>query len=816
LGLIITIFNQSPTEQTVALTVAVEGGDHVQFITPPTIPELSLLPGQQLTRTMQLAVEQPPPILRSQQTIRLDVARSSRSIRNDLVAEGRVGRYLREFVDSTVNKTSPIALLIAFLVPVFIQGAQFYVKDWRIKREAHKKNENDLLIEKWENSIYAHNLERAEQVLSEIESSWAADLYPEQLALRRQLIALARLECKENKVDEIIRRAAIWPNVRAVVFTLALRKAMLLRKRQGNGEADTKEYVVALEKAGHQLSQLEIADEWQTQLALVEYMAITRLKEEGGSQPLIKTWPRPPQKPLQPPKLTSSLAQDVLEGRDPFAKKKAEQELYYLFAFKEGWRDGAFFGGHPVAKRLSTIDRHSFIVGAKGSGRTTLAYALHYYYTTQQRFFAVYLPGTLGLKIQDELLVQLFDFVLAEPIFLRQLTINQRRLLAQLLLSQWSAFYVQGRIEQEQAAIYSTFSPRSLREKDEAAAHLHLLNTTVKEESKHNFEASLEDISVVTRTLGFEKILLVFDLLGDPSEQVWLQNDILPHLKRWQKNRILLICFTPNTKLVESLTPLPDIYIGSLSWTEEELMAWVQWRYQVFAGPRQAIEQHFTENALSHMIKLSKCNPQKFIRLWQSTNNILNDQNQFISIDIINQAANQSFGSLHTTVDKTYFESQSADKETYELYDLIEGSLQSRDLYHLIKWVLSPKARQLLAQSTGYDQILEDKYLAKFINEIQEKETSHAFSEKVYQLVRTDTQLLDILNQRFDNNDLITICHKMGIDHENLSGRVKKERFISLIEYCERQYRILDLVDEIDKERPGIFNLSNYRDKVGA
>jgi hypothetical protein len=66
----------------------------------------------------------------------------------------------------------------------------------------------------------------------------------------------------------------------------------------------------------------------------------------------------------------------------------------------------------------------------------------------------------------------------------------------------------------------------------------------------------------------------------------------------------------------------------------------------------------------------------------------------------------------------------------------------------------------------------------------------------------TPVQLLPVLNVYFDIGDLKALCFELGLDYDNLEGNTKKGKSLALIQYCQRHGRFLELVQQVQKDRP--------------
>lgn len=66
------------------------------------------------------------------------------------------------------------------------------------------------------------------------------------------------------------------------------------------------------------------------------------------------------------------------------------------------------------------------------------------------------------------------------------------------------------------------------------------------------------------------------------------------------------------------------------------------------------------------------------------------------------------------------------------------------------------------------------------------------------------TKLRNIINSRFNNEELQTLCFDLQIDYDNLGGKEKESKIREFVAYLERQGDILNLIKVISKVRPNI------------
>lgn len=64
------------------------------------------------------------------------------------------------------------------------------------------------------------------------------------------------------------------------------------------------------------------------------------------------------------------------------------------------------------------------------------------------------------------------------------------------------------------------------------------------------------------------------------------------------------------------------------------------------------------------------------------------------------------------------------------------------------------------------------------------------------------TQLFESLDRLFDDNELQTLCFKLDIDYEGLSGDNKPAKIRELIKYCERNDKTSFLINAVKVAHP--------------
>lgn len=608
------ITNRTDVTRTVGVTTVLPVESHLQFATLPTLPALPVPPHSQLTKTIALANSNPLANFKVTEQLTTIVSHSGTvdETETSLAVEGWWGLRLRSLVNSTVDKASPLIILIAFLAPALAQITQLYVQERKLRQQEEKKQflirsqeEHrqvvSQLVKKLRNGMAVGDWSRAGKIFNQlIAIEWdGAEQNDQEIA--KKLLLLAKLECPAEEITSIVQECAIWQNESVGAFLNAWEKA----KQQEDDQ--TQKQFAALKKARHLLPLEGIRTELANRLANLEMAIVAQEKDNFEFQP-IRDWPRPPQHPVKFPVEFVPFVGGIPGQRDPFAYEKAEYDLYHLFNFRESLAN-AFWGGHPLFKELFSVDRVTLVFGASGNGCTTLAYALHYY-ASQREVFALHLPGCPKPdEIRAAFANHMLDFILTYPVSLRQLTFAQRQLLAYLLVSAQSATSLCARIEAKQATIYSAFSTTPENERDDAGIRLQLLANDIR---VANASPSVDDIAwagniaVMVQALGFARLLLVLDASGSNDYANWLQESVWTQLLPWQRQGLLTILFLPDDdEAKEIAAKLNYANRWQLTWNRNQIEFMLTWRYKSFAGPRQALQQHFEEDVFDYL--LSKC-----------------------------------------------------------------------------------------------------------------------------------------------------------------------------------------------------------------
>jgi hypothetical protein len=569
--------------------------------------------------------------------------------------------------------------------------------------------------------------------------------------IAKKLLQLVDLSLDKEQLVAAVQECAVWPDECVTAFIHAW------RKMKQSSPADQSNWFQEFQKARlwlplTKIEKLDLLDH----LARLEIEIIARQKMRFEYRP-VSDWPKPPQTATVPTRTFPFLARDPLNGINPFPHRDAHDDRYNLFTLREK-PNRAFWGGHPTFNRLFRLEQSALVEGYSGSGRTALAYGLHYY-ATQRNFWAFYITGQPKLDdIKLRFVEHLFDFFLNHPPYLRRLSVAQRNLAAHFLASIISVEVLLSRIDEKRKAL-DPFSQQfdKQQEAEEISNQLQLLANALTRGSITGQNSSkmawVSQISSIVNALDFERIMLVLDC---DNHVDWLQEHILPHIIEWQTRGMLTILFIPDGILDHSAIPC-DITRMRLDWTKEQLKKMIRWRYKAFAGERREILELFNEDdaekTLDHL--LFHCmqenttphlyNPGKFFSLWPEIIAPLSSMDLIIKSHIMDALDN---------------------------FDRPEHILDSTDTIAERKTHETATAKQSV--------LLEPR-----------------------QGLYTKQELYRALVEYFDNSELEKLCFELDVEAESVFTGGNKEGFArKIISYFERRGRLLELQQKIEQERP--------------
>jgi CheY-like chemotaxis protein len=99
------------------------------------------------------------------------------------------------------------------------------------------------------------------------------------------------------------------------------------------------------------------------------------------------------------------------------------------------------------------------------------------------------------------------------------------------------------------------------------------------------------------------------------------------------------------------------------------------------------------------------------------------------------------------------------------------------------------------------------KTIEEWVNIVKRKKQKHHYHSNE----ESQTNLLDIMNSCFNEEELKTICFKLGVDYEDLVASGRKNKARELIRYLNRNQRLNELVDLGNELRPNNESWQNLK-----
>lgn len=620
----VQLVNNTAMTQTVVVTLHLTNQD-TRLVTP--LGPLLLLeaePGKAVSETLQLANNDPARGIRVRDRVVATVASGGESGIDSvqLNVQGTWGAHLSQFVTNTVDKSSPILILVAFLVPLVSAVIQKYVDKYEAekdkakaqKAEEEKERAKQRFVEvgrlrdRLRNHLRFKEINQAQAVYDEWANSEDLQSFFEDD--RRISIALLKLATTKDleEFETCIREGRGWPDACIATFVYAwegckdepcIEKLMTLRDllpvANASGTAQEALGRVDNEIAGRMKNREKV---W----ALAPWPAI-----EGKLKPSENPW----------------IQEHLPKKPDPFAYAQAEQDLPSLF-FRGSTKSKqvGFWGGARFFKDLCEAKTPVLMWGEHGAGRTAAAYGLQHYQGIEHGAFVLHIPQTPQLNtIQTRVAAHLWHFIEEFPHHLRLLTDGELDVLAALLIQAFGSA-IHGRVDATQAKLHGPKTEEDKKEKDKEIGKSQLLRLSKALKRPQPIDTFWPALVVdVAKSLGFKRVLLVLDV--PETAGTWLVKDIIPHLEEWHVFGLQTILLLPNMlKSTVAVSQLPYAVQAEICWDKDQFIEMLEWRYKAIAGSRVDIRRHFDTGAFDVMVEsclVNNCyNPQRFVRLWQA------------------------------------------------------------------------------------------------------------------------------------------------------------------------------------------------------
>lgn len=551
--------------------------------------------------------------------------------------EGRQGYAARRFVTSTINQSSPIILLLLLAVPGLAVWAQKTLDGRQAARRKRRADECEQTIKRFRGYLCMRQMDRATAALQELDPT----RYREHCAVERDLAhglhALATLgyplpDPADPRWDEwpeawIVESGPTWPRE----FVAA---AILAHERWKERSLETGYYDPALDfTLVHNALRRFLDEIWEACRAIhldtrdrlyakQQRINEQRLRDAAGRRPVLHAIPRPGYR-LDDHRLSAPFA---------WGDASREEEIGFL-------RDGqAFWGNHPLLRRLRRGDHSLIVRGASGSGRTALARMLPLAYVNDPADLFVRIGrGDDRGAIVQAVARQLLQFARRQPGFLGSRSVAGQQRVANFLASWLRPGELEGSIRNrldELAADEADGEAR--RERDKAHEELQrfrqLLPATPPTPPALDTTGWPDAFLDSANTLGYKNV--VFVIGPEVSDLDWLSK--LGSLQSLYEQGIHFWLFVDESFPGEPLIGLPrQVEEWPLAWKEDDrpyFRAMLEWRFEKYLDAanlwpkrerRRALGRCFAdgEAGLGRLIDAAKVNgaynPARFMGLWR-------------------------------------------------------------------------------------------------------------------------------------------------------------------------------------------------------
>lgn len=562
--------------------------------------------------------------------------------------EGRHGYAIRRFVNSTIDQSSPIILLLLFVVPGLAVWGQRVLNEQQAAIQKRRADECDRIIKRFRSHLRTEELGRATDDLKKLDKMRYREFRVEEREFANELNRLAvwRYPPPEDSAD--FNRGK-WPDTDVVSrfyehpdWGHELVAAAILAYRQLNDPA-LEDYYQQL-GGGYDFHR-QLAPELQkfhdkvwaaamrTALADDDPLKAEREKtDRARPEELLR------RRPVLHRVGLSAYTTDERRLVAPFAYGDASQTEECRFL-----RDGqAFWGNHPLLRQLRRGDHSVVVDGVSGSGRTALAQMLPLEYVNDPAdLFVQVEAGVERLKIVEQVAEQLWRFIRLQPLFLGRPQEREKQKLAGFLATWLDSDRLNVGLSR---TLEGLNRDQTLRENRLGARELGQFQSLLPSSPAPRpplagddwFHVFLEPAHI----LGFANVVFII-ILRSPAHLAWLEK--LGVLKTLYDRGIHVWLFVDDddNKFRENipivLHETPGVaYDLRLAWEEKHLSAFramLNWRYEKYldAAPnlvprrerRRALANCFDrrEADLSRLIAASKANgeynPRRFMALWR-------------------------------------------------------------------------------------------------------------------------------------------------------------------------------------------------------
>lgn len=313
----------------------------------------------------------------------------------------------------------------------------------------------------------------------------------------------------------------------------------------------------------------------------------------------------------------------------PFEYERAEENRRAVFLSDRTVWNIAFWGGTRLFSKLRKSTDSHIILGATGSGKTSLALGVYYYLTDSHR--AVFANKISELTILVQVALLILNTILSDPKRFYRLHRDEQEFLLLFLMTHLPHQALEIRAQHKIKQLLSLPANVQQRQLQESGlkltdyVKLNLRITHFPTQYKLPHTPALNSmwkyvLSEMVAMIGVTHLKVILDLSfieeSNETNQSTLQDE-LPFLSTLCEQSNVAVCLLLPENLggrVEGLN-LPVDY---LTWTKREFVCMLESRYRAFVGRRHWPGEYFeNDEAFEFLVTGSKLNPSRFSQLWK-------------------------------------------------------------------------------------------------------------------------------------------------------------------------------------------------------
>jgi len=604
------VSNQGDTLQTVSLTIDIPPEQSPIALAGVIQPSnIALSSGQVITGSLWVQNQFSASGLRENTVITISIASpTSQSVPLSLpiYVETALGYRVRAFVDTTVNQTSPLILLLASLTPGIALFIQQEINKQELKTKERQKQEADTLIEELKSHLRAEDMHYAQQTLNKLNTNQYQEYANWAITIASDLLELTKVDGKSISHVEQGKR---WPEECVATYLYTYDKQL----SNMNNDSFHRNFL----EARHRLPKGEIVQtRLLDRLAQIETTIENREVVVQARHAVVSLSFTPP---------GTSLAHDC--ALTPFAWERAEDDSYYLF-HPDPRRTA--FQGNSLFRTLSDSEINAIIWSTPGSGRTALGMALAYWGERQKSSLTIYLSGVMSVhQIQRLGIQRLMNFICRHPTYLGLCSETERALLANILSNSLGKDAARALIQRTQVQLEDARWLNEETDPNRRQTWRQLARIQLRSLDKMLVQATermglspfwVNEWVACAQALKYASVRLILDCRME--DLTWLKEAIWPNLYEWRSTGLYTIILVPER--VRSQIPAGNsiTLVQQLAWNKEQFYDLLCHRYRAFYPTRrQPLEACFEKDDLlnkliTHCYRKGCYHPRRFNQLW--------------------------------------------------------------------------------------------------------------------------------------------------------------------------------------------------------